>query len=197
MDAFMHTGPSPRPPAEPPRRDEIRERHLARLFAAEPELIQACLESLDDQATGEAWTILGAAEQALSDRPDYADLYYFAAQAAMQLHRPQHARELLDKALRINPDYKAALILAARACLLQDNQDAALEYLRQALVNGADYADVHLMLGDLWARRDNVGAAQKAYERALQINTRLAPARDGLAALANRRRRGGSDELPA
>jgi len=156
---------------------------LAQLFAQEPELILAYLESASCEGSPDATAILIAARAAVSQRPEYADLHYFAAQAAVRADDPAGARDLLLRALQLNPRYNDALILAARVCMTQGQHGEALAYLRRALINGADYADVHLMLGDLWRQRDDALQARRAYQRALDLNANLAPARSGLAAL--------------
>jgi tetratricopeptide (TPR) repeat protein len=172
-------------------------RRLARLFAAEPELILACMESLDQGRLTGLETILAAAEQAIASSPDFADLYYFAARAASGAGHLDQARSLLEQALRINPQYNDALILAARVAMDQGRHDEAIAHLRQALVNGADYADVHLMLGDIWRLRDDLAQSREAYEKALSLNVDLAAARERLAELGPAAQCGGADELSA
>ena len=160
-----------------------RTRSLARQFANEPELVLAYLESPDGGSPPETETIWAAARLAVGERPDYADLLYFAGHAALQADRPAQARGLLERALELNPRYVAALILAARAAMVQGESDEALEYLRRAVFNGADYADVHVMLGNLWRERDEVTRAKDAYRHALRINAELVSARANLVAL--------------
>ncbi len=172
-------------------------RRLARLFAVEPELILACMESLDQGRLNGLETILAAAQEAIAACPDFADLYYFAARAASGSGRHAEAQSLVQQALRINPQYNDALILAARVAMDQGCHDQALAQLRQALVNGADYADVHLMLGDIWRQREDLGRSREAYERALSLNVDLAAARERLAALGPATHSGGADELSA
>jgi len=155
---------------------------LSAQFASEPEMILACVEPLAPNSP-ELPLIWAAAEQAVRARPDYADLRYFAAHAALQTGQPRRARELLKDAVRLNPQYTAALILAGRICAQQNEPEAALIYLQQALVGGADYPDVHMMLGDLWQTRGELARARQSYIRALAKNPDLADARQKLAAL--------------
>lgn len=161
-------------------------RALAEQFASEPEMILAYLEPLAPDSP-EMPLIWAAAERAARDRPDYADVHYFAAHAAVQVGDVQRARELLNNALRINPQYDAALILGGRICLQQNEYEGALRHLLRAVAAGADYPDVHVMLGDAWQGRGAMDKAAAAYRRALAQNAGLIEARQKLAALgANR-----------
>ncbi len=170
---------------------------LAPLFAREPELILAYLECPNQDPAADADTVWSAVGEALSARPTYADLHYFAARAALRFDRAGQAETLLEEALALNPRYNDALILMARVRLARNDQESALSHLRRALANGADYADVHVMLGDIWRRRGEVASARQAYTRALDLNADLPAARDGLAALPLPSQGGGADELPA
>jgi tetratricopeptide (TPR) repeat protein len=165
--------------------------------AAVDQLAVACVESADAAPVPDLAVVLAAARLAARAHPDYADLQYFAAQAATRSGQLREAHDLLARALNLNPQYNDALILAARVAMTQGQQAEAIAFLRRALVNGADYADVHVMLGDLWRRRDEFVLAQQAYHRALDLNAGLTAARQGLAALAAFSQRGGANELPA
>ncbi len=182
-------------PAGPPQSGLARLNRLSSQFAAEPEMILAYLEPLTP-GSPELPLIWAAAEQAVQQHPDYADLRYYAAQAAFQTDQPRRARDLLGDALRLNPTYTAALILAGRICLHQNEPETALGYLERALANGADYADLHLLLGDAWQARGELHRAREAYRCALQINGAFTAARDKLAALPDPGP-GGTHELPA
>ena len=186
---------APVAPAVPTSDAEIE--HLSALFASEPELIEASLESPGSDQKRDARRVLAAARQALERRPGYADLHYFAARAALRANEPQQARTLLEAALRINPRYNAAMILAARACVLQGAHAEALRYLRQAVLNGADYTDVHLMVGDLWRQQGGAPPAQEACGRAPEMGSHSATAHQTVDRPSAPQARGGSDELPA
>jgi tetratricopeptide (TPR) repeat protein len=155
---------------------------LSAQFASEPEMILAYLEPLAPNSS-ELPLIWAAADQAIRVRPDYADLRYYAAHAAVQIGDAHRARELLKDAVRLNPQYNDALILAGRLCLQQNDPEAAVANLQQALAGGADYADVHVMLGDAWQARGDLARAAEAYREALGKNADLAEARCKLAAL--------------
>ena len=177
--------------------DETSVRLLSRLFASEPELILACLESGDQGQSPVPETVMAAARRALDSRPDYADLHYFTAQVATQMGALDEARGFLKQALHLNPRYRDALVLAARVAIAQGETQEAIDFLRLALAAGADYADVHLMLGDLWREQDQTALARQEYERALELNDGLTLAQQGLTALGIRGDIGGGNELPA
>lgn len=156
---------------------------LARLFARDPELILAALEGLAAGETEPGRLVLAAARQALRERPEYADLHYYAARAAAHLGEHAEAERLVRAALRLNPRYNDALILAARLAAVAAKARQAIDYLRQALANGANYPDVHILMGELWRQERQPEQARRAYRRALELNGNLAAAREGLAAL--------------
>jgi len=160
--------------------DSARVLTLAQRFSSEPELILACLDPDAETVSPGTGMVLAAALAAVEQRPSYADLKYFAAEAAIRAGRLELAAELLEAALRLNPRYNAALIAAGRVCFLRDDMEGALNYLQQALSNGADYPDVHLLLGDIWRARGDMARAGAAYMQALERNSGLAAARERL-----------------
>jgi tetratricopeptide (TPR) repeat protein len=169
---------------------------LAASFAAEPELISACLEGLERQPAGAAQRIASAAHRALLSCPEYADLNYHASRAALAAGEMQAAAELLEAAVRINPRYCDARILAARVALQQARPRQARAHLAAAIAAGAAYPDVHLLLGDAWRQEQEWSRARDAYTRALELNSHLSAARTALAALPPLEA-GRSDELPS
>jgi len=177
--------------------DAVQAARLARSFVREPELIRACLEPGNGAPVPNLETILAAAKQAILERPHYADLHYFAAEAALRHGDLGDARRLADGALTLNPQYRDALVLAGRVALAQEELDDAVRYVRRALHCGADYADVHVLLGDLSRARGQAAGAQAAYQRALSLNGSLRAARLALESVRAGRQDGGSDELPA
>ncbi len=180
--------------ATPGRRQPRVRRRAAELFAAEPELIVACLEGSGAGCGENAQRVLASALDALALRSGYADLHYYAAHAALAAEQPALALELLHTALRINPSYDAALILAARIRATQGKHEEATRHLEEVLAQGADYPDVHLMLGDLWQTRRDLPRARAAYRRALQLNSNFAAAAERMARVGAA---GGTDGLPA
>lgn len=190
-------GPT-RPTSESPslgNRQAVRQ--LAARFAQEPELVLACLEGISNDDRGEAKVILEAARVAAAANPDYADLIYAVGRAAVVAGEYETAAIALDHAITINPTYKDALILDARVALRRGQPALAAVRLNAALAEGADYPDVHMLLGDVWTKQGDLPRARAAYERALELNAKLTPARTALAALEpiNGSRR--CHELPA
>ncbi|MBU0640506.1 MAG: tetratricopeptide repeat protein [Planctomycetes bacterium] len=186
--ASLTWGQLPPRRGRPAARLDLRQdttRWLGGLFASEPELISAFLEHGEGTSSGDASTVMAAAWDAIRGHPDYADLHYFAAQAAMRAGRPEQAAVLLEHTLEINPDYLDALILSARVAIALGEPGRAIARLEQALALGADYPDVHQMLGDLLRARGDVDRARKAYERALQLNGNLGAVRAALIGLTS------------
>jgi tetratricopeptide (TPR) repeat protein len=110
-----------------PQADSARVLTLAQRFAAEPELILACLDPEADTVSPDIGMVLAAALAAVEQRPTYADLKYFAAEAAIRAGRLETAAELLEGALRLNPRYNAALIAAGRVCFLREDTEGGVE----------------------------------------------------------------------
>lgn len=167
-------------------------RDLVEAFAEEPELILACLQSGGPGSPSAVGSILEAAERSLGRHPQYADLHYFAARAAIDADKLEAAARLVGQALEINPEYRDALILAARVALRRGDWEEARAQLERALAFGADYPDVHTLLGEAHARAGALESARAAYERALELNPHLVEAREALATLQSSRRVGGS-----
>jgi tetratricopeptide (TPR) repeat protein len=178
--------------------DPIRAaRRLAEVFADEPELILACVRGTPPSSRGEAQQVLSAARQALVLRPRYADLYFFAAHAAVVANEPDAAAGLLAQALELNPTYRDARVLAGRVALLRQRVEEARAHLSLALASGADYPDVHMLLGQASERVQDWPQARAAYQRALTLNSNLHAARAALATLPSGGADGVCHELPA
>jgi len=156
---------------------------LVTLFITEPELIRSMLEASAGGARLTAAQVLAAAREALRRQPAYADLYFYAAEAAAHCGVLATACDWLQQALTLNPGYVAALILSAKVATELGRPEQALAQLHQARALGADYPDVHELMGDLYVRCGEPGQARAAYERALQQNERLTAARAGLVRL--------------
>lgn len=171
-------------------RTQRRIQRLSALFAAEPELILACLEAGSSQPPLDMQAVWQATQRAVAECPGYADVHHYAALVAKRLGHLQTASELLQRALQINPRYLQALILSARVALDRNQPDEALDCLHRAMEFGADYADVHLMLGNLYRDRGEVARARAAYRRSIQINAGYIDAEKALASLPTDSNRG-------
>jgi tetratricopeptide (TPR) repeat protein len=170
---------------------------LSAAFAAEPELISACLEGPQQRSADWARTVLAAAELALRQRPHYADLNYHASRAAVAASQFETAARLLVRALCVNPTYHDALVLAARVELQRGRAASATRYLETALTCGADYPDVYLLLGRARQEDHNWAGARQAFEKALELNAGLQEAQAALAALPRPQFGRPGNELPA
>jgi tetratricopeptide (TPR) repeat protein len=191
------TPPTTRGLAAPRRRAAAQLfQQLSAAFAAEPELISACLEGADGQNMQQAWAVFSAAATAQAGQPNYADLSYHAAEAALAAGERAAAARLVAQALHVNPRYRDALMLAARIELQRGQLDAARRHLQTALASGADYPDVYALLGRVCEEEGDCSGAQQAYTRALALNPALAEVRAARAALAVPKGRE-RDELPA
>jgi Flp pilus assembly protein TadD len=175
--AAWQTAPHRRPTGRPALR------RLSAAFAAEPELISACLEGAGGEAVQEAQAVFSAAEAAHAGQPNYADLSYHAAEAALAAGQCAAAARLVEQALHVNPTYRDALVLAAQIELHRGQAHAARRHLHVALANGADYPDVYALLGRACEQAGDCNGARQAYTRALALNPALAEIRAALAAL--------------
>lgn len=170
---------------------------LAGQFIEEPELVLAMLEATAGKSQYALSTIVVAAERAAIAQPEYADVQYYAARAAVDAGRFEAARERADNALRVNPGYVDALVLSARISAALGEPQRAMTHLQQALAAGAEYADVHALIGSLHLRCGNRRAARQAYEQSLAIDPRQAAVREQLAGLGLFAATGREHELPS
>jgi len=170
---------------------------LAGLFADEPELIRAFFESSDPSASVDKegkdnlCRYLAAFEAATAN-PDYADLHYFTAWAALRLGKLDQAEVLLQRALELNPHYVDALILSAKVAQASNDPNHAITLLNRAIAAGADYPDVYVMLASQLHACGEAGRARQSYTRSLELNPTLPEARTGLASLATSGPSGGT-----
>lgn len=141
-------------------------RAMAALFVREPELVLAHLESSPFGGPGPA-RVLAAAEYALSLKPRYADLHYFAGHAARHAGDLARAAALLSRSLELNPWYKDALILAGRVAQERGDLERARRLLESAITIGADYPDVRALLRDVRLAQGEVAAANETYARTI------------------------------
>lgn len=106
---------------------------------------------------------LEAADQALRDAPERADLLFYRGVALTELQRDDEALAVFRDLNQRYPGSPEPLnnigVLLARQGQLQ----AAADALKSALQADADYAAAHENLGDVYARM-----AAQAYQRALQ-----------------------------
>jgi tetratricopeptide (TPR) repeat protein len=198
----IRTGPETRSAAAArgtPASDQAHQsvRHLSERFTREPELILACLAGIERRPLSWRRIVWYAADAACQKQPRYADLHYYASQAALAAGQSAAAMAHLRAALQINPDYMDALILAARIALLDGRPQIARTYLEQAQARGADYADVHMLLGAVWLQEGNQVRARAEYARALALNDKLSAARRALDRLPADAVSETSYELPA
>ena len=169
---------------------------LRQMFEAESELILALIEPGGDARLPDIRTVLSAAIEAAAANPDFADLHYYAARAALAAGKDREADELAGRAVELNPRYHDALILLANIARKAGATCRTVALLRQALDTGADYADVHLMLGHACREGDDQDGAARAYRRALEINTNMTAAHTALAAVVDCHRSGGEAGHP-
>lgn len=165
---------------------------LAGLFADEPELIRAFFESSDPSAPVDNERALTAAFEAAAANPDYADLHYFVAWAALRLGKLSEAEVLLQRALELNPHYIDALILSAKVAQASNDPNHAITLLNRAIAAGADYPDVYVMLASQLHACGEAGRARQSYTRSLELNPTLPEARAGLASFATTSPSGGT-----
>lgn len=165
-------------------------------IAREPELISALAESFADSPTnlGHIWDEV---RRAIALGPARPDLQFHAARLALRLGLKNDAAALLADALALNPRYLDALILYGEVITALARPDEGSATLQRAIAGGADYPDVHLRLGHALRAQGKPQEAAAAYRRALQMNQRLAAAREALRALTEEEGKGAQHELSA
>ncbi len=158
---------------------------LGELITQEPDFVESFLRLPPSDVDAEVFAMLAAIfEQALENRPEYADLHYHCSRIYQRLGRSNDAIRKADEALSINPRYVQALIQLGRLHAEADDADHAIERLALAVECGGDYPDVHCLIGELCRRNGDVDGARDAFRKALQLNSNYDRAREGLEAVA-------------
>ena len=101
----------------------------------------------------------------------------------MGRQRYREAREHFENSLEYDPNHAAAWKGMALALHRLGDEDLSFEYLRKALELDPENAEYFLLLGDAFGSRNQDGAARAAWERALELDPRLRPARRRLSRL--------------
>ncbi len=154
---------------------------LGELITQEPDFVESFLRLPSSDVDTEVFAMLAAIlEQALENKPEYADLHYHCSRIYQRLGRSTEAIHKADEAIRINPRYVQALIQLGRLHAEADDADHAIERLAQAVECGGDYPDVHYLIGELCQRKGDADAARDAFHKALQLNTNYDRARQAL-----------------
>jgi Tfp pilus assembly protein PilF len=185
------------------RYEEAREMYR-KAIESDPERADAYhrLALLHDQQ-GECETAAGYYQQALQRAPENADLHCDLGYSCYLQERWSDAEANLRRAIGLEPDLRRAhnnlgLVLARTG----REQEALQEFARA----GCDRAQAHANLAHALLLSDRWQEAEFHFQRALETDPKLAPARDGLASLHSlmaRRQPGGprfnqpADEQPA
>jgi tetratricopeptide (TPR) repeat protein len=113
-----------------------------------------------------------AFQQAVEQRPDYAEAWAYLGEALQHNADPSNLEEgrtglaELQKALELDPDSIPALLLMSIFCQRQDDNDQAMEYLEAAAVLEPENPLLQAELGHVSAKMGDLPEAQDFYERA-------------------------------
>ena len=110
-----------------------------------------------------------AFQQALSIKPDDAQVYYNMGNALKDQEKLEEAIDAYKKALSIKPDYADAYLNIGTTLKDQGNLEEAIEAYKKALSIKPDYAEVHYNIGTAHNDRGKLEDAIEAYKKALSI----------------------------
>ena len=138
-------------------------------------------------SAGQHATALQAAEQALQDRPDSADLLNLAGMCAAMMGDFSQAEAHWLRSVAVAPRAPRTLFNLG---LLNDNlqrKDRAEQYYRRALELESGNAAAHSNLGALLAASGRMAEAEVHYRRAIELQPDHAPAHYNLALVLTER----------
>lgn len=95
----------------------------------------------------------------------------------------KQAEEAYLKALQLDPNLVSGHLALGRLYAASGNYDGALAKIEASLKAGPEHPMLHMLAGVIQERKGDVPKAQRAYERALALNPRLAAAANNLAYL--------------
>jgi Tfp pilus assembly protein PilF len=126
---------------------------------------------------------------AVSIEPGFAEAHHFLGNALARRGSHVEAVASYQRALRGHPSSARVRIDLADSLIALGRNDEAERRYRDALARGAgrDAAAVHIRLARLLADRGEAREAVVHYEEALRLSPELAPAREELARLRDRR----------
>lgn len=124
-------------------------------------------------AAQQDWFLAAQAfQQALDQRPDYAEAWAFLAEARQQLDQQgSQASALADlqTALRLDPGSLSAHLFMALYWRRQGEDERSLQYLEQARELNPRLPAVQAELGETFARLGRLADAQQAFQQAAQL----------------------------
>jgi len=88
--------------------------HLRALAERDPECVAGLFEGIETQSPDYVALIYAAVREALTARPDRADLHYYCAWAAIFAQHRAEAAPLLDQCLKLAPQHREARLLLGR-----------------------------------------------------------------------------------
>lgn len=131
------------------------------------------LASLDE------WDLAAAAfQQAVQERPDYAEAWAFLGEARQHLPVPKTADASddglpeLQKAVELNPESLSATTFLAIYWKRQQRYDRALQVLQTAIQLAPQNPALHVELGDTLANSGDLDQALQAYLQAVSLAPR-------------------------
>src|ERR1700678_3994960 len=166
--------------ASPARRD--RECYTVRCMAKRrggPGLFQSALAK---QRSGQTLEAIALYQRAIRSDPGAAEAYNNLGCALLSLERLEDAVTALTRAVELRPGYAEALDTLG-VCLAElVRPGEAVPYLERAAAAAPDSVATAFHLANALLAMDRLAESRAAFERALQLDPRFAPAHNGLGA---------------
>jgi len=155
------------------------------MLAEEPEVVRALCDVPPGPDDAELFAFLAAAaEVALEEHGDRAEVHLAASRAYARLGRRQLAIDRAREALRCGERCVPARVQLAELYAETAMPAAAADEIERAVADGADWPDVHYRAAQLHLAAGRADRARAHLRRALELNGRYAAAAEALAALA-------------
>jgi tetratricopeptide (TPR) repeat protein len=140
--------------------------------------LAAARAMLGQEKAQESYDLL---QVAVKQHPKYAALFYALGDTALMLKKNEEAENAYRKAAQLDPQqrrYQQALMVAL---VKNDKVDEAIGVAQDAQRINADNPLVHFVAGSVYSYAGHTEDAMLAYEEALMLEPRFAPAANNLA----------------
>ncbi|MDT8283185.1 MAG: PEP-CTERM system TPR-repeat protein PrsT, partial [Gammaproteobacteria bacterium] len=106
--------------------------------------------------------------------PNFAEAYFYLAQARALSGDTAGTRQALEKAIELKPDYLKARLSMAEIDLKAGKVDAVLEVVGKVLEQYPENAETYILWGDALLQKKNVQSAMASYEKAVKYSNKSA-----------------------
>lgn len=167
--------------------EDLLDRYVQRLMAAEAEQPEAALRTLVEVLSGEpaqADLALSTMDEQVAEHDDLAAAHYARALLALRYERLGAAGESATRALALRPGWGEAVMLHAGVLVRQGDIDAARTRIDSLDGSRGERAEHRIAFARMLVDSDENAAAADAFEWALELDPEDIDARFGLGVLA-------------